>query len=418
MASEALHPESLLMSLGYQPAAARGAVKPPLYLSSTYGFETAEAGIAAFEHGQVGAAAAGEQGALIYSRLSHPNLDLVEQRVALMEEAESAAVFESGMAAISTALLAFVRPGDAIAMSTPLYSGTDYYVKHILPDYGVGHIEFGHRQSGTDVVAHLHGALQRRRLSILYLETPANPTNSMLDIAEVVAAVRAAFPQVVVMADNTYMGPLWQKPLTHGCDIVLYSATKYMAGHSFLLAGAAAGRAVHINPIKRLRTFLGTTASPHTSWLLARSMETMPLRMERQQATAHTLAHWLQSQPGVKRVWYPTIQQQEDPWLRALMQRQCTGTGAMIAIELQGSRKQAYAFLNALQLVKLAVSLGSTESLAQHPATMTHRHVPTEVREAWGITEGLIRFSVGIEHPEDLMHDLEQALYEAASAGS
>jgi methionine-gamma-lyase len=249
---------------------------------------------------------------------------------------------------------------------------------------------------------------------MLYVETPANPTNALVDIAmcaEVARHYSTSDRKVVLAVDNTFLGPLWQHPLAHGADLVLYSATKYIGGHSDVIAGACLGSAALMQRVKTMRTFLGTMAGPWTSWLLLRSLETLKVRMERQLTTAQTVAAYLAKHPAVERVYYPGAYANEAD--AALLARQSSAGGAMISFDVRGGEAEAFRVLNALQLVKLAVSLGGTESLAEHPATMTHADVPAEVKARLGVTDQLIRLSVGVEHPDDLITDLEQALARA-----
>lgn len=247
---------------------------------------------------------------------------------------------------------------------------------------------------------------------MVYVETPANPTNDLIDLrmcADLAARFSTPDHKVPLAVDNTFLGPLFQHPLDHGADIVVYSATKYLGGHGDIIAGAALGSRAMIDPIRAMRTFVGNMASPFTAWLLMRSLATLGLRMERQAATARLVADFLRGQPKVKSVNYlghlAAGNSQFD-----LFQRQCLGAGGMISFEIAGGRAEAFRFLDTLRLFKLAVSLGSVDSLAEHPASMTHCEAGTEVNAANGITEGLVRLSIGVEHPSDLIADIGRAL--------
>ena len=416
--NHALHPESLMMGFGYNPALSEGALKCPVFQTSTFVFESAEEGKAFFEVAYgLREANAGEVPGLIYSRLNNPDLEVLEDRLCLWDEAESALVFASGMAAVTTSLLAFVRPGDVVLHSTPLYGGSDHFLRHVLPTWGIEAIGI---PAGERPEAHetsLREQLGNRAIGAVFLEKPANPTNALVDIAAVAAlAHRLALPgrRPVVMVDNTFLGPLWQQPLKHGADVVIYSATKFIGGHSDTIAGAALGSAEVITPIRGLRTFLGTMASPWTGWLLMRSLETLKMRMTAAMKNARHVARFLNDHPKVERVHYLGDLSPEHPMFE-VYQRQCLGPGSLIAFEVPGGEAEAFRVLNALRLVRLAVSLGGTESLAQHPASMTHADVPYDQRQQFGITDGMIRLSVGVEHYEDLIADLAQAL-EAVSA--
>jgi methionine-gamma-lyase len=244
------------------------------------------------------------------------------------------------------------------------------------------------------------------------METPANPTNGLFSIADARAFADAHSNdahRVPVVVDNTFLGPIWQHPLAHGADIVLYSATKYIGGHSDLIAGAALGSAEIMAKVAEYRTILGTMATPHTGWLMMRSLETLSLRMQRQEENARVVARFLADHPKVDHIGYLGHLEEADADF-AIYEAQCDGPGAMISIWLNGGETEAFRFLNALQLVHLAVSLGSTESLVQHPASMTHAGVDPHDKERYGVTDSLVRLSVGVEDPEDIIADLSAAL--------
>ncbi|HWP02111.1 MAG TPA: cystathionine gamma-synthase family protein [Gemmatimonadaceae bacterium] len=408
-----LRPESLMMSYGYDPRLSEGALKCPIFQTSTFVFERAEDGKAFFEI----AYGLREQGpneklGLIYSRLNNPDLEILEDRLTLWDGAEACAVFESGMAAIATSLLAFVRPGDTVVYSQPLYGGSDYFVRHYLPQLGVEAVGFPAGLPVGDIAGELERSAKGKRITAVLLETPANPTNALVDIAGVADLVRrlaARGARPVVMVDNTFLGPLWQHPLKHGADLVIYSATKFIGGHSDLVAGACLGSAELVNQVRTLRTFMGTMAGPWTGWLLLRSLETLKMRMTGQMKNARYVADMLAEHPKVRAVHYLGLLPETDPMFH-VYRRQCLSPGSMISFEVEGGEEGAFRFLNALQLVKLAVSLGGTESLAEHPATMTHADVAPEEQRRYGITPGLVRLSVGVEHYEDIVADVEQAL--------
>jgi methionine-gamma-lyase len=406
-------PESLMMTHGHSPKNTEGAIKSPIFQTSTFAFESAEQGKAFFEvmYG-LREARPDEKIGMIYSRLNNPNVEVAEQRLCIWEGAEEAALLSSGMAAISTVLLSSLSPGDLLLYSRPLYGGTDHFIHHYLPSIGVRTMGFKPGEEDGEVQRRLEESGDGEALRMIYVETPANPTNDLIDIAacrKIADQFSSKGKEVLIAADNTYMGPLWQQPLQLGADFVLYSATKYLGGHSDIIAGAILGNSNRIKTIKSLRTFLGNTADPFSSWLLLRSLETLKVRLSQQQENAKQIADYLQQHPKVKRVNYLGLLA---PGSREgkLFQRQYSGSGAMLSFEIKGAEPEAFAFLNQLQLIKLAVSLGSTESLAQHPKTMTHSDVsPADCREM-NITDALIRMSVGIEHIDDLISDLQQAL--------
>jgi methionine-gamma-lyase len=401
------HPESLMMSFGYRPEWSEGAVKPPIFQTSTFAFPNARAGKEFFAraYGLPGADPKALPG-LIYSRINNPDLQILEERLCLWDDAEAGAAFVSGMAAIATTLLALVKPGEGIVFTRPVYGGTDFLLEHVLPGLGIRTHEVPAGASEAAIAgACAELALAGHPCRMVYLETPANPTLVLTDIAAAATAAHAAGALCAV--DNTLLG-LYQHPLAHGADLVLYSATKYLGGHSDIVAGAVVGSRELVDRIKFLRGLLGTTLGAHSAWLLLRSLETYKLRMTCARKNAEKVARWLADHPAVGRVYFPTLATGSQ---RAIYERQCTGPGALIAFELADNREEAaFAVLDAVRMIKLAVSLGGTESLIEHPATMTHSDIPVDQQRAIGITPGMIRLSVGIEHPDDLIGDLGQAL--------
>jgi methionine-gamma-lyase len=407
-----LRPESLMMSYGYRPEWSEGALKSPIFQTSTFVFESAQEGKEFFEVAYgLREQAPEETLGLIYSRLNNPDLEILEDRLTLWDDAGEAAVFESGMASIATTFLTFLRPGDVLLHTEPLYGGTEYLIENFLTEFGIRPVAV---PAGTDrdgMEAALREAEAGDDLRMVFLETPANPTNRLTDIRACVEVARArgGDEPALVAVDNTFLGPLWQHPLEHGADLVLYSLTKYVGGHSDIIAGACLGAEELVSEVKGLRTFLGTMSGPWTGWLVLRSLETLKLRMTCQMKNARYVADFLADRPEVERVHYLGHLEEGDPQHR-IFREQCLSPGAMISFELPGGEEQAFRFLDALELFHLAVSLGSTESLAEHPATMTHADVEPEDQRRMGITPGLVRLSIGVENPQDLMADLEQAL--------
>lgn len=408
-----LRPESLMMSYGYEPEWSEGAIKSPIFQTSTFVFKNAEEGKAFFELAY-GLREKGpkEKLGLIYSRLNNPDLEILEDRLTLWDQAEASAVFESGMAAISTTLLEFLKPGDWILHSQPIYGGTDYFFKNILPKFGINSLSFPAGSSNEEIEALVKSSGNADHIAMIFAETPANPTNKLVDIEFCVdLARRYSSPdrKILVAIDNTFLGPLWQHPLVLGADLVLYSATKYIGGHSDLIAGVCLGSTELMQRVKTMRTFLGTMGGPWTGWLLMRSLETLKLRMTCQTRNARYLADFLGDHQKVEKLYYLGHLTEKDSQFK-LYRKQCAGPGAMIAFDIMGGEAEAFRFLNALQLIKLAVSLGGTESLAEHPFTMTHADVEPEVKRRVGISEKTVRLSVGVEFAEDLVADLGQAL--------
>ncbi len=409
-----MKPESLMMSYGYKPELSEGAIKCPIFQTSTFVFKNAEEGKAFFEvaygHRQKNE---GEELGLIYSRINNPDLEILENRLTLWDEADDCAVFESGMSAITTVLLEFLKPGDLLLISSPLYGGSDHFIKKILPKFGINVAEFRVGQSKEDVINIINETGLADKLALIYIETPANPTNDLIDIRcskEIAKQFSTQDKEVHLAVDNTYMGPLWQHPLKHGADLVLYSATKYIGGHSDVIAGACLGSFDLIKRVKGLRTFLGNMASPNTGWLLLRSLETLKARMDIQAFNANKVADFLYHHPAVEKVYFLGNLNEKNGEQFEIKKRQCLTNGGMISFDVKGSEKETFQFLNALKLIKLAVSLGSTESLAEHPATMTHVDVDTKLRKELSITEKMVRLSIGVENYEDIIYDIDQAL--------
>ena len=405
-----------MMSFGYTPEWSEGSVKPPIFQTSTFVFKTAEEGKRFFEvaYGKSELNAKEEIG-LIYSRINNPNMQILEERLAVLEGSESAAAFESGMSAISTTMLSYLKPGDILIYGNPVYGGTHHFITHFLKDIGVKILPFSSETKTQEIITKLDKSEYAGNVKMIYFESPANPTNSLFDLDELKKlkdeiSLKSS-NEIMLVMDNTYLGPLWQKPLDFGVDIVCYSATKFLNGHSDVIAGCAMGSKQVIGPIKTLRTFLGSMIAPYTAWLLTRSLETLHLRMAKQGENAEKVVNYLMSHKSVKTVSFPGIETMGEKQ-NEIFKRQCLGSGAMISFEVFGGEKEAFKFLNNLKLIKLAVSLGSNESLAQHPYSMTHADVPDNIKLKIGINQGLIRLSVGIENAEDIISDLNNAFKE------
>jgi methionine-gamma-lyase len=409
-----LHPETLMLGYGYDPALSEGAVKPPVFLTSTFVFRSAEEGRDFFDY-TAGRREppAGSAAGLVYSRFNHPNSEIVEDRLAVFEEAEKALVFSSGMSAIATTLLAYARPGDVVVHSQPLYGGTETLLTRTLAEHGIAAEAFVDGTSATEINDAADRAMRRGRVSVQMIETPSNPLNTLVDFSLVRATVdwlaaKQRFRPVII-CDNTLLGPLFQKPLAHGVDIVVYSLTKYIGGHSDLIAGAALGSRDLIRPVQLLRGAIGTQLDPHSCWMLGRSLETLSLRMTAAARNASAVAAFLSDHPGVAAV-HALDSLSAGSHARHVFESQCTGAGSTFSFDVAGGEAEAFRVLNALRVFKLAVSLGGTESLACHPGSTTHSGVPEDVRRKNGLRAGTIRVSIGIEHPDDLIADLAQAL--------
>jgi len=409
-----LNSETLALGYGYDPKLSEGAIKPPVFLTSTFQFGSAEEGKRHFEIAYgLRKKDPGETAGLIYSRINNPNLQIFEERMAIWDKAERAASFASGMAAISTSILALLRPGDAIISTNPIYGGTHYLFHKILPEFGIQvHKVRGGSQTAQEMRAKF-AEVGASKVKLLYVETPANPSNVLIDIRAVAGLAAevsgASGRKCVTMVDNTFLGPVFQTPSDLGADLTVYSATKYIGGHSDLVAGVVTGPAALLEPIRGFRTILGTATEAYTGWLLLRSLETLSVRMRRQAKTARKIARALSEHPRVSRVFYPGLLRPGDPQYEIFM-RQCKGSGALISFEVKGGEREAFQILNRFKICRLAVSLGGTESLVEHPMTMTHSDIPPEELEEIGVSPGMIRMSVGLEHDEDLLLDIKQAL--------
>jgi methionine-gamma-lyase len=407
-----LKPSTLMMGHGFDPALSEGSLKPPIFLTSTFVFENAAAGKRHFE-GVTGKRPGGAEG-LVYSRFNGPNQEILEDRLGLWEDAEDALSFSSGMSAIATLLLAFVQPGDVVVHSGPLYAATETLIGRILGRFGVKWLDFPAGATEDEIADVVERAKAMGRVPLVYLESPANPTNALVDVQAVRKVCDAAFasgerPPIAI--DNTFLGPLWHHPIRHGADLSVYSLTKYAGGHSDLVAGGITGSKELINQIRMLRNTIGTITDPNTAWMLLRSLETLELRMTRAGENADKVCRFLRDHAKVESVGYlGFLEEGGDARQADIYRRHCTGAGSTFSLYLKGGETEAFAFLDSLKIAHLAVSLGGTETLASAPAAMTHLSVPPERKQALGITDNLVRISIGVEDADDLIADFDQAL--------
>lgn len=408
-----IKPETQMMSYGYDPKLSEGSVKPPVFLTSTFVFDSAEHGEDFFNvmSGRK-EAPADNVGGLIYSRFNHPNVEIIEDRLALWEEAERSVVCSSGMGAISSVMLSYLRPGDVIAYSAPLYGGTETLIQKFLNDMNIESHSFTEGLDADTIYAALQTASEKGRLAMIFIETPANPTNTLIDFQGLnEAADRIAKDtghRPVTVCDNTLMGPVFQKAVPHGIDLAVYSLTKYVGGHSDLVAGAVCGNREKMRPVRAMRGALGLNLDPHTSWMIARSLETVQIRMERAADTGRKVAQWIADNPYVNaRVLHPEFI--KDAAYQETYKRQCTGPSSTFSFVIDAPKPEMFKLINALSIFKSAVSLGGNESLVCHPASTTHSGVAKDKRDLAGVTDGLVRLSIGLEHPDDLIADLDNA---------
>jgi methionine-gamma-lyase len=405
-----LKPSTLMMGYGFDPELSEGSLKPPIFLTSTFVFESAAAGKRFFE-GVTGKRPGGAEG-LIYSRFNGPNQEILEDRLRVWEDADDALAFSSGMSAIATLLLTFVRPGDCVVHSGPLYAATETLIAKILGQFGVHWVDFPSGATREEIDAAIGTGKAKGRVSLIYLESPANPTNQLVDVEAVAAARDAAFgagerPPIAI--DNTFLGPLWAKPLAQGADLTIYSLTKYAGGHSDLVAGGLVGDQKLIDQVRMMRNTIGTICDPNTAWMLMRSLETLELRMSRAGENAAKVCAFLRDHPKVEKVGYLGFLE-EGSRQADIFNRHCSGAGSTFSLYLKGGEKEAFAFLDNLTIANLAVSLGGTETLASAPAAMTHLSVPEERKKQLDITDNLVRISIGVEDADDLIADFANAL--------
>lgn len=408
-----LKPATLMMGHGFDPVLSEGSLKPPIFLTSTFAFENAAAGKRHFE-GITGKRPGGAEG-LVYSRFNGPNQEILEDRLGIWDGAEDALAFSSGMTAISVLMLAYCSAGDVIVHSGPLYAASEGFVAKVLSKFGVTYVDFPAGASRAELDAILEKAKaqadeQGGKVAMVYLESPANPTNALVDIEAVRDARNAVLgedgPPIAI--DNTFLGPLWQQPLNNGADIVVYSLTKYVGGHSDLVAGSLAGAKKWMDPVRALRNTMGGICDPNTAWMLMRSLETVELRMERAGQNAAKVCEFLAQHPKVEGLGY--LGMISDSRQQDIYDRHCSGAGSTFSLFIKGGEEESFRFLDSMRIAKLAVSLGGTETLVSLPAAMTHLSVPDERKAQLGITDNLVRISIGVEDPDDLIADFDQAL--------
>lgn len=406
-------PETLAIVSGYDPQTASRSAKPPVYMTATFTYPSAQVAKDVHRAYFDGDGPEAENGAHIYSRLGHPGLDILEARLAAIDGAESALAYNSGMAAHTAAALAYLRPGEAVVHGRPFYSGVDGLFNEIMPQFGTHAQAYTDGCDEADVWSAAERAMARGPVALLAAESPGNPTAALVDLemlVRVAGRIEAAQGRrPIVMVDNTLLGPFHQRPFDYGVDLCVTSLTKYCAGHSDILAGAISGRRELIDALRLQRLVWGSHLDPYTAWLVLRSLETVHLRTERAMENAREVALWLRDHPKVAGVTYLGFTPEGTP-ARSVFERQCKGAGSTFSFHLVGGEAEAFRMLDRLKLLKLAVNLGGSNTLICHSATTTHYAVAREQRLAGGITDGTIRLSVGLEHKDDIIADLAQAL--------
>ena len=404
-------PSTRVLSAGYDPMLSEMSAKVPIFPTSTFLFKTAEDG-ERFFHLQFHPEERREdedQG-LIYSRMNNPNMEIAEDKMLAMDPgAEAAAILPSGMSAISTMCFALLRPEDVIIYSAPVYGGTDHLFANVLSRFGIKAVPV----FSPDLAEYKKQMEKyKKNLAMLFIETPANPTMAQTDIGGIVNLAKGyknSNNRPLVVLDNTFLGPVFQNVHKLGSDLAVYSATKFIGGHSDLIGGFVVGRKAELQQVKSFRSTLGATTDPFCCWLISRSLETIELRMRKSAENAMLIAAFLAEHPKVDKVIYPGLLQECDPQYE-IYKKQCTGPGSLISFYIKGGKKEAFAILNSLKVCRLAVSLGGTETLIEHPRRMTHSEVPEDMCQKVGLTDSMIRLSVGIEDHIDIINDLKQAM--------
>jgi cystathionine beta-lyase/cystathionine gamma-synthase len=409
-----VRPPTAVLTRGFDPRLSVGAARPAVFRSSTYVFSSPEAAERAFDIA-LGRAhpADGENIDLIYSRLSHPNAEILEDQIVPLEPgAHSAAVFNSGMAAISTVFLTFCRPGASFVYTAPLYGGTQHLVHHVLEPLGMR----GIRVPAGNTAALAAAIAEAPDLRVVFVETPGNPTLRMSDIAAASAAARQRPERPVVAVDNTFMGPTFQHPLALGADLAVYSATKFLNGFSDMLAGVVLSRDPElVLQLRGMRAVLGNILQPDECWMLDGRLPTVALRMNRQSKNAQRIAEAIAAHPAIAKFNYPTLF--DEPEQMRIRDAQCRYPGSVFSFEMKGGKRAAFDFLRRLKIAHDAVSLGGVETLACHPASTTHSELTEEERREAGFTDALVRISVGIEDWRDLLAEFREALDAVANEG-
>jgi methionine-gamma-lyase len=402
-----LRPPTEVLTRGFDPTLSVGSARPAVFRSSTYVFSSPEAAERAFDlMAGRGTAEEGEQVDLVYSRFNHPNAEILEDQILPLETgAEAALAFNSGMAAIMTALFTFLKPGDSIVYTVPIYGGTQKLIENFLSDWGVTGVAVEAGQT-----ARIDAAIRdTKNLRIVLIETPANPTGIMTDIRRAADSAASLQTRPMVMVDNTMLGPAFQHPFELGADLILYSATKYLSGFSDLIGGVILSKdAGLVTRMHSKRSLFGNILQPDECWMLNSRLPTVGLRMNRASKNAQRIAERLAPHPKIKKVLYPALF--EEPEQLRIYKAQCDYPGAMFSLDLNGGKRAAFEFLRHLQLARNAVSLGGVETLVCHPKTTTHSGFTEEQFKQAGVTDGLVRVSIGIEDWRDLLADFEQAL--------
>ena len=400
--------DTLILNKGYDHRLSEGSIVTPIFRSSTFCFNTAEEGERSFQLAyKLDKPNIGEIPVLIYSRVNNPNMEIVEERLSVFDKSEKSLLFSSGMGAISNTCFSILKPGDTIIYSNPVYGGSEFLFKILLPQYKINCVPFNAGSTYDD----LKNSIDYENVKMIFIETPCNPIITLTSIKDMVKLkndiISRTNNNVVLAVDNTFCGPIYLKPIELGADLVIYSITKFIGGHSDLIAGSVSGSEKIIDNIKVTRTIFGTIPDPDTCWLIQRSLVTLKLRMEKQCSNAKKIVEYLKSHSKVKKIYYPGNGSESE---NKIFEEEYKDSGSIISFEIDGDKDEVFKVLNRVKVFKLAVSLGSVESLIQHPSSMTHSDIPKDEQIQMGINENLIRCSIGLEDVDDLIGDLANCL--------
>ncbi len=402
-----MNEETLILNKGYKVELSEGSIVTPVFRSSTFCFPTAESGERSFELAYMkDVPKDNEIPALIYSRVNNPNMEILEEKLSVFDNAEKVLMFSSGMGAISNTCMALLNPGDKILYSSPVYGGTKFLFNSILPKYNINSQSF---LCGTNPNIK-ETLINNKNIKMIYIETPCNPLLKITSIKEIKLIIdeieNEENRKIILVVDNTMCGPTYLKPIALGADLVIYSISKFIGGHSDLIAGSVSGSKPLIDQIRVTRTIFGTIPDPDTCWLIQRSLPTLKLRMNDQCQKCKKIVEYLSESEYVEKLFYPGL---GDEYQNRIFNDEYSDSGSMLSFKLNTDKKGCFNFLNNLKVFKLAVSLGSVESLIQHPWSMTHSEMSTKEKEECGITENLIRASIGLENEDDLIDDLKNS---------
>ena len=403
-----MNTNTLLLNKGYKPELSEGSIITPIFKSSTFCFPSAEDGEKAFQIIQ-GKIESDEDPSLVYSRMNNPNMEITEEKIALFDNAEKSLLFSSGMAAISNSCLAFLEPGDTILYSNPVYGGTDSFFQKILKRYNIDSVSFPCGLDNISILAEL--ILTHKNVKVIFIETPCNPHMILTSISMIKHLRNGINKDIVIMVDNTMAGPIFLKPLELGADICLYSVTKFIGGHSDIIAGCVSGPKKLLSKILGLRSTMGSILDPESCWLIQRSLITLDLRMKKQYENTQIILEKLQRNKHITKIYYPGYEIDHKKinsmyTQKYIYENEYTGGSSIVSFLIDCDKNTTFKILNGMKIFKLAVSLGAVESLIQHPSSMTHSCMSEEDKQSSGILDNLIRCSIGLEDPDDLGNDL------------